>query len=136
LLCKLLTHIHNIHFISKVIVCQFVTLGIVLKLNYYTILEVVFTHLWSWVYGELKLRLLPIVHAQPLHEEGCEPRASATSEGVENEETLKTSATISLSPGTTYYIIYHITSICFYIISYYILLYYIISYHIISYHII
>jgi len=49
-------------------------------------------HLRSRVDREFQLGLLAIVHRQALHQEGSEARASASSEGVEDEETLKTSA--------------------------------------------
>ena len=39
-----------------------------------------------------------IVHGQPLHEQGGEAGASASSEGVEDEEALKTSALVSKFP--------------------------------------
>ena len=51
-------------------------------------------HLRSWVDAELKLRLLAIVNRQPLHEKRSEPRPGATTEGVEDQETLKTGTLI------------------------------------------
>ena len=55
-------------------------------------------HLGCWVDGKLQLGLLAVVHRQPLHEQGGEARSSATTEGVEDQETLKTSALISQLP--------------------------------------
>ena len=55
-------------------------------------------HVGSWVHSKFQLGLLAIVDRQPLHEQGGEARASATTEGVEDEEALKTSALISQLP--------------------------------------
>merc|ERR1711893_264654 len=55
-------------------------------------------HLGGWVDGELQLGLLAVVHGQPLHEQGGEARASATTEGVEDEEALQPSALVSQLP--------------------------------------
>merc|ERR1719464_2321441 len=52
-------------------------------------------HLRSRVDGELQLGLLAIIHRETLHEEGREPRAGSSSKGVENQESLETSASIS-----------------------------------------
>ena len=46
--------------------------------------------------GKFKFGLLAIVDRQPLHEQRCEARTSATTEAVEDEETLETSTLISL----------------------------------------
>jgi len=48
----------------------------------------------SGVDGKLKLRLLAVVDRESLHKEGGEARAGTTTEGVEDEEALKTSALI------------------------------------------
>jgi len=55
-------------------------------------------HLRSWVDGELQLGFLAIVHGEPLHEQGGESRASATAKGVEDQESLQTSAVICQFP--------------------------------------
>ena len=55
-------------------------------------------HLWGRVDGELQLGLLAVVDRQALHEQGSEARASATTEGVEDEEALETSALVSQLP--------------------------------------
>jgi len=52
-------------------------------------------HLRRWIDGELKLGLLSIIHGQPLHEKGGEAGSGATTERVEDEESLKSSALIS-----------------------------------------
>ena len=44
--------------------------------------------------GELKLGLLAVVNREAFHEEGSEARASTATEGVEDQEALKTSALI------------------------------------------
>ena len=46
------------------------------------------------VYSELKFALLAIINRQPFHEQGSEARTSATTEGVEDEETLKAGAVV------------------------------------------
>ena len=51
--------------------------------------------LGSWVDGELELGLLAVVDRQTLHQEGCEAGARTTTEGVEDEEALETSALVS-----------------------------------------
>ena len=43
---------------------------------------------------ELQLALLAVVDRQTLHEQGTEARSSATAEGVEDQETLQTSAIV------------------------------------------
>lgn len=48
----------------------------------------------SWVDGELKLGLLAVVGAQALEQQGAETGTSSTTEGVENEEALKTRAIV------------------------------------------
>jgi len=50
--------------------------------------------LGRWVDAELELALLAIVDGQALHQQGAETRASAATEGVEDEETLQTRAVI------------------------------------------
>ena len=45
-------------------------------------------HLRSWVDAELQLRLLAVVDGQALHQKRGETRASAATEGVEDQETL------------------------------------------------
>jgi hypothetical protein len=49
---------------------------------------------WCWVDGELQLRLLAIVGGKTLEEEGTETRSSSTTEGVEDQETLKRVAVV------------------------------------------
>ena len=44
--------------------------------------------------GKLQLGLLAIVDGESLHEEGGEPGAGATTEGVEDEEALETGAVV------------------------------------------
>ena len=49
----------------------------------------------GWVNAELELALLAIVCGQAFHNQSAEARSSATTEGVENEEALETSASVS-----------------------------------------
>jgi hypothetical protein len=49
----------------------------------------------SWVDSKLKLGLLAIVDGKTLHEEGSETGTGSTTEGVEDQETLETSALVS-----------------------------------------
>ena len=51
--------------------------------------------LWGWVDGESELGLLSVVDRESLEEEGSKTRSGTTSDGVEDEETLETSALIS-----------------------------------------
>ena len=60
-------------------------------------------YLGGWVDGELQLGFLAVVDGEPLHEEGSESGASASTEGVENEESLETSALIGQFPDTVEY---------------------------------
>ena len=55
-------------------------------------------HLGSRVDGELQLGLLAVVHGETLHQQRSESGSSSSSEGVEDEETLETSALISQLP--------------------------------------
>jgi len=55
-------------------------------------------HLGSWVDGEFQLGLLAIINRQPLHKKRSESRSSATSEAVEDEESLESSALVSQLP--------------------------------------
>merc|ERR1711910_23083 len=48
--------------------------------------------------GELKLALLAVVHGQPLHKQGRKG-SSATSEGMEEKESLKSSTGVSELPN-------------------------------------
>ena len=52
-------------------------------------------HLRGRVDGELQLGLLAVVDAEPLHQQGGEARAGATTKAVEDEEALQTSALVS-----------------------------------------
>ena len=52
----------------------------------------------SRVDGELQLGLLAVVHGESLHQEGGEAGASAATEGVEDEESLESSALVSQLP--------------------------------------
>merc|ERR1712172_307681 len=48
--------------------------------------------------GKLKLALLAVVHGQPLHEKGSKARSGASSEGVEEKESLESSTSICQLP--------------------------------------
>jgi len=51
--------------------------------------------LWGWVDGETELGLLTVINGESLEEERSETGSSTTTDGVENEETLKTSTLVS-----------------------------------------
>jgi len=51
--------------------------------------------LWGWVDGETELGLLTVIDGESLEEERSETGSSTTTDGVENEETLKTSTLVS-----------------------------------------
>jgi len=51
--------------------------------------------LGSWVDSKFKLGFLSVVYRETFHEEGGESRSGATTEGVEDEETLETCTLIS-----------------------------------------
>merc|ERR1719432_485297 len=50
--------------------------------------------------GELELALLSVVHRQPLHEKGGKARSGATAEGMEEKESLESSASIGQLPDS------------------------------------
>ena len=60
-------------------------------------------YLGSGVDSELQLRFLAVVNAEPLHEQGGESRAGATTEAVEEEESLETSTLIGQLTDTVKY---------------------------------
>ena len=51
--------------------------------------------MWGWVDGESELGFFTVVNGKSLEEEGTETGTGTTTDGVEDEETLKTSALIS-----------------------------------------
>ena len=51
--------------------------------------------MWGWVDNESELGFLTVVDGKSLEEEGSETRSGTTTDGVEGEETLETSALIS-----------------------------------------
>merc|ERR1711902_376755 len=51
-------------------------------------------HLGGGVDGELQLGLLAVVHRETLHQQGRESRAGASSEGMEEKESLKSGALV------------------------------------------
>jgi len=51
--------------------------------------------LWGWVDGESELGLLSVIDGESLEEEGSESRSGTSTDGVEDEESLETSALIS-----------------------------------------
>ena len=55
-------------------------------------------NLGSRVDSKLQLGLLAIVNGETLHQQGSETRSGTTTEGVEQEESLKTSTLISQLP--------------------------------------
>jgi len=50
--------------------------------------------LWGWVHGEAELGLLTVVNGESLEEERSETGSGTTTDGVEDEEALETSALI------------------------------------------
>merc|ERR1712213_175742 len=56
-------------------------------------------NLGSRVDGELELALLAVVHGQSLHEQRCKARSGATSEGMEEKESLKSGTGVSELPN-------------------------------------
>jgi len=50
------------------------------------------SYLWRWIHSKLELGFLAVVNAQPLHEQRGKARAGTSTETVEDEEALKTSA--------------------------------------------
>ena len=52
------------------------------------------------VHGEPQLRLLAVVHGETLEEKGAKARASASTNSIENEESLKASAVVRELPDT------------------------------------
>merc|ERR1719242_2343217 len=56
------------------------------------------SHLRCWVDGKLKLGLLAVVHRESLHKKRSEARASAATEGMEDEESLESSALVRQLP--------------------------------------
>jgi len=57
-------------------------------------------YLGGWLDREAQLGLLALVHAQSLQKEGPKTGSSATSHGVEHQESLETSALISQLPDS------------------------------------
>jgi len=55
-------------------------------------------HLRSWIDGKFQLGLLPVVNGETLHQKGGEARSSASTERVEDQETLETGALVSQLP--------------------------------------
>ena len=55
------------------------------------------------VYAELKLRLLAVVHRQPLQEERTETGTSAATKRVEDEEALETRAVVGQAAGLVHH---------------------------------
>jgi hypothetical protein len=51
--------------------------------------------LWGWVDGETELGFLTVINGKSLEEEGTKTGSGTTTDGVEDEETLETSALIS-----------------------------------------
>lgn len=57
-------------------------------------------HLWRWVHSETQLGLFPIVDRKSLKEERSKTRSSASTNSVEDEESLETGTVISELPDT------------------------------------
>ena len=51
-------------------------------------------NLWGWVDGESKLGLLTVINGKSFEEKGSESGSGTSTDGVEDEETLETSALI------------------------------------------
>jgi hypothetical protein len=54
--------------------------------------------LGGWVHSETKLGLLAVVNRQTLQEEGTKARACSSTNSVEDEEALETSAVVGKLP--------------------------------------
>jgi len=50
--------------------------------------------LWGWVDGESELGFLTVIDGKSLEEEGSKTRSGTSTDGVEDEETLETSALV------------------------------------------
>lgn len=61
--------------------------------------------LWCWVDTELQLYFLSVIDRQTLHKKSTETRSSSTTEGMENEEPLKTRAVIGNPANLIQYLI-------------------------------
>jgi hypothetical protein len=60
---------------------------------------------------ELELGLLSVVDGKALHEQGGEPRPCASTEGVEDEESLEPSAPVSQLPNAVQHQIHHLLAL-------------------------
>ncbi len=58
------------------------------------------SNLGCWVDSELQLGFLSVVNRETFHKEGGEPRSGTATEGVEDKESLESSALISKLPDT------------------------------------
>ena len=61
--------------------------------------------LWCGVHNEFEFRLLAVVHGEALQEESTETRTSSTTEGMENEEALETTAVICEAANPIHHIV-------------------------------
>jgi len=50
--------------------------------------------LWGWIDGETELRFLTVIDGKSFEEKGTKTRSSSTTDGIEDNETLETSALI------------------------------------------
>lgn len=51
-------------------------------------------NLWCWVDGELQLGFLSVINRQTFHQQGREPRDGTSAKTVEDQESLKSGASI------------------------------------------
>lgn len=65
-------------------------------------------HCWRGVYRELELGLLAVVGREAFENEGTEPGAGSTTEGVEDEEALKTTAVVCKAADLIHHNVNHL----------------------------
>ena len=51
--------------------------------------------MWGWIHGETELGFLAVVNGKSLKEKGSETGSSSSADGVEDDESLESSALVS-----------------------------------------
>ena len=59
-------------------------------------------YLRGWIYGKLEFGFLSVIHWESFHQQGRKPTSGSTSKTVEDQETLKPSALISLKQNRSF----------------------------------
>merc|ERR1719499_106897 len=67
---------------------------------------------WGRIHFESELRFLPVVHSNPLQNEGTETRSSATSHRVVHHKSLNIIAIIHQLPQSVVHFVDHLLSLC------------------------